>query len=170
MIKEIVLFFSPSNLQSVEVNEGIYDNLGGGQISNLKMVNEEKGNLGGEEIAVVKEIKEQSRMEDVITSLVPSYKDIVQRKPLQVYEGCFVSPSGLTGVVEQNIDSNDMLSPLTEKKGVVFGGLSKNFSLIKTRISRKKVEMNAGVSRVSGESGSIPRALRDNKSLAREKK
>lgn len=59
-------------------------------------------------------------MEYLITYLVPSYKDIVQRKPLQVYESGFVSPSGLTRVVEQKIDPNDILSPLTGKKGSCF--------------------------------------------------
>jgi hypothetical protein len=71
--------------------------------------------------------------DDVLSSLIPSYKEVAMKIPLKVYES-----STLKGK-EKVLGKLSLSSPVLIIKGATFGGLQKDFSPVKTRSSSKKV-------------------------------
>jgi len=112
----------------------------------------------------------KGNMDYIIENMVPSYNDIVQQKPFPVFDRFSNVPYGFSVMELRGDGPMESIATLAVRKGVVFGGLGKYFSPIRTRSSRKKVQKESVESRCSGAFGYGPRDLRENKALSRSKR
>ena len=115
-----------------------------------------------------------SEMEEFVISFIPSYRDVLSQTALRVYDGgeLLSKPIERFGKKESCRKEGGRGSRVDKSllKGVVLGGLEKEFSPLKTRSARKLVKEKDGSKVPSGGVLDGPRVLRDQKSLARVKK
>jgi hypothetical protein len=115
-----------------------------------------------------------SEVEESVFCCLPSYRDVLSRTPLQVFDGgvLVTKPIERSGRVESSNKEGGRGSRIENSliKGVVLGGLEKEFSPLKTRSARKLVKEKEALEVTSGGVQEGLRALRAQKSLARVKK
>jgi hypothetical protein len=81
-------------------------------------------------------------VEETLPSFIPSYKDVLKCSPLQVFserELFSCNQKDKSSDVEDGKGVKGSKKGISVKKGVVFGGLDKDFSPIRTRSVRKQV-------------------------------
>lgn len=89
-------------------------------------------------------------IEQFLEELVPSYKNILLKEPLPVYNGNLMfrnSPINMSEFVEiiQNRpeDSHTSLHGCKSRKGTIYGGLPSSISQRRTRSTKKKLYGNS---------------------------
>jgi hypothetical protein len=110
-------------------------------------------------------------VEESLIDLLPSYKEVLNRSPLQIFSGgktLFGSGSKTKTVSPTaSVGGWGIKNELSVKKGSVFGGLEKYFSPIKTRSARKFIKEKEQEGNLILKVSEGLRALRAQKSLAR---
>jgi hypothetical protein len=91
-------------------------------------------------------------LEESLTTFIPSFKEVLSRTPLQIFSKGEPSSSSLSNlnmlIRMRELELGGRKRSFREQKGVVFGGLEKEFSPVKMRSARKLVK-EAGTIEVS---------------------
>jgi hypothetical protein len=115
-----------------------------------------------------------SEIDDSIINFIPSYRDILNRAPLSIYDGGEPVPKNLAKIGKGETGRCEPAQTLRGEafllKGAVRGGLEKDFSPLKTRSARKLVQEKENCVTPSVLMSEGPRALRAQKSLERVRK
>jgi hypothetical protein len=111
----------------------------------------------------------ESSLEDVLETLVPSYRDMVIKKPLEVYEGSRLVKGGKGEKSDSEHGLRRGVLGRDTKKDLWMGGLGLDASPIKTRSAHRKVGGSRGDLVTQGNNNTEQRALRGLKALARAK-
>jgi hypothetical protein len=110
----------------------------------------------------------ESSLGALMETFVSSYRDIVIKNPLTIYEGCSKVICGKE-VNPSRVDGPEMIFPSRYLKNNLWvGGLGINVSPLKMRSTHRKYLDNRGDSDKQGSNISYQRALRGLKSLARK--